>query len=170
MEPIADWLAATAASTWIQKTLWLIPAMQTIHILGVAMVFSSVVMIELRILGIIRSQTIEETAHRYVPWIYGGVTVLLLTGSILIVGEPERSLPSYEFQMKMMYLAIALAFTIAFARSVRHHAPVWHAAGTGAEIQAAGSRTLVNALALVAFIAWAMVVVYGRWIAYTVLH
>jgi hypothetical protein len=173
MEAIADWLAATAASEWIQKTLWLIPTMQTIHILGVAMVFSSVVMIELRILGITRSQTIEATAHRYVPWIYGGVTVLLVTGSILIVGEPARSLPSYEFQMKMMYLAIALAFTIAFARSVRQHAAVWHAAGAGAAgagIQAAGSRTLVNALALVAFIAWAMVVVYGRWIAYTVLH
>jgi len=28
----------------------------------------------------------------------------------------------------------------------------------------------VNGLALVAFLAWAMVVVYGRWIAYTVVH
>ena len=94
----------------IQKTLWIIPVMQTIHILSVAMVFSSVVMIELRVLGLTRSQTIEDTARRFVPWIFGGVGVLALTGTVLIIGEPQRSLPSYEFQMKILYLAVAIAF------------------------------------------------------------
>lgn len=169
MEAIATWLAATTASGVIQKTLWVIPVMQTIHILGVAMVFSSVVMIQLRVLGITSSQTIEQTAHRFVPWIFGGVVVLALTGTVLIIGEPQRSLPSYEFQMKMLYLAVAIAFTIAFAQTVRHHALVWETAG-GTSGRKAAARTVVNGLALVAFLAWAMVVVYGRWIAYTVVH
>jgi hypothetical protein len=168
METIAIWLAGTAASEVIQKTLWVIPVMQTIHILSVAMVFSSVVMIEFRILGVTKSQTIDETAHRFVPWIFGGIVVLALTGSILIIGEPKRSLPSYEFQMKMMYLAIAIAFTLAFARSVRRHAPVWETAG--GTTQEVSGRTLVNVLALVALLVWSMVVVYGRWIAYSVEH
>lgn len=168
MEAIAIWLAGTTASGVIQKTLWVIPVMQTIHILSVAMVLSSVVMIEFRVLGLTRSQTIEQTAHRFVPWIFGGVVVLAVTGGVLIVGEPERSLPSYEFQMKMLYLAVAIAFTIAFAQSVRQHAFVWEAAGGG--VRKATSRTLVNGLALVALLAWSMVVVYGRWIAYTVVH
>jgi len=168
MESIAIWLAGTSASDVIQKTLWVIPVTQTIHILSVAMVFCSVVMIEFRILGVTHSQTIEQTAHRFVPWIFGGVVVLALTGSILIVGEPKRSLPSYEFQMKMLYLAVAIAFTITFVRSVRQHAAVWETAG-GVSQNASG-RTLVNALALVALAVWGMVVVYGRWIAYTVQH
>ena len=67
MEGFAQWLAETSASAVVQKTLWLIPLMQTIHIICVALVFSSVVMIEFRILGYTRSQTIAETAHRYVP-------------------------------------------------------------------------------------------------------
>jgi hypothetical protein len=168
METIAIWLAGTAASDVIQKTLWVIPVMQTIHILGVAMVFSSVVMIEFRILGVTKLQTIEQTAHRFVPWIFGGIVVLAFTGSVLIIGEPKRSLPSYEFQMKMLYLATAVAFTIAFARSVRQHAPVWQTAD--GKTKFASSRTLANALALVALLTWSMVVVYGRWIAYTVGH
>ena len=106
MEAIAIWLAGTAASDVIQKTLWVIPVMQTIHILSVAMVFSSVVMIELRVLGITNSLTVEQAAHRFVPWIFCGVVVLALTGSVLIIGEPKRSLPSYEFQMKMLYLSL----------------------------------------------------------------
>jgi hypothetical protein len=170
METIAAWLAATTASEIIQKVLWIIPVTQTIHIITVAMVFSSVLMIELRVLGVTKSQTIEETAHRYVPWIFIGVVVLALTGSILIVGEPMRSLPSYEFQMKMLYLAIALVFTVWFSRSVHHHAPVWQAAGVGGTQTQAASKTLVNVLALAALLSWCMVVVYGRWIAYTVVH
>ncbi len=173
METIADWLAKTAASDLIQRVFWIIPVMQTIHILCVAMVFSSVVMIELRVLGATKSQTIEEVAHRYVPWIFGGVIVLAITGGILIIGEPKRSLPSYEFQMKMMYLAFALAFTVAFARSVHQHAAVWQATGMGGPqsgTRFANRSTLVNALALAALLSWAMVVVYGRWIAYTVMH
>jgi len=170
METIAAWLAATAASEVIQKVFWIIPVTQTIHILTVAMVFSSVVMIELRVLGVTKSQTIEDVAHRYVPWIFIGVVVLAVTGSILIVGEPMRSLPSYEFQMKMLYLAFALAFTIAFSRSVQHHAPVWQTAGGGGAGTQVASRTLVNVLALAALLSWCMVVMYGRWIAYTVVH
>lgn len=169
MEAIAAWLAGTTASDVIQKTLWVIPVMQTIHILSVAMVFSSVVMIELRILGVTNSQTVEQTSHRFVPWIFAGVAVLALTGSILIIGEPKRSLPSYEFQMKMLYLAVAIAFTIAFARSVHQHAAVWETAG-GAGVQNVTGRVLVNGLALLALVAWSMVVIYGRWIAYTVVH
>ena len=168
MEAFAIWLAGTSASDVIQKTLWVIPVMQTIHILSVAMVFSSVVVIELRILGVTKSQTIEQTAHRFVPWIFGGIAVLALTGSVLIIGEPKRSLLSYEFQMKMLYLAVAVAFTLAFAHSVRQHAPVWQTAG--GPTQRASGRTMVNALALVALLVWSMVVVYGRWIAYTVEH
>jgi len=168
MEAIAIWLAETSASDVIQKTLWVIPVTQTIHILSIAMVFCSVVMIEFRILGVTTSQTIEETANRFVPWIFGGVVVLALTGSVLIVGEPKRSLPSYEFQMKMLYLAVAIGFTIAFVRSVRQHASVWAtASGTTAT---ANGRTLVNVLAVIALLVWGMVVVYGRWIAYTVPH
>jgi hypothetical protein len=173
MEAIADWLAGTAASDLIQRVFWIIPVMQTIHILCVAMVFSSVVMIELRVLGITKSQTVEEVAHRYVPWIFAGVCVLAITGGILIIGEPKRSLPSYEFQMKMMYLAFALAFTIAFARSAHQHAAVWQATSTGGPqggTQIASTQTLVSALALAALLSWSMVVVYGRWIAYTVEH
>jgi hypothetical protein len=51
MTAFAQWLAGTSASMVVQKTLWLIPLMQTIHIVCVALVFSSVVMIEFRVLG-----------------------------------------------------------------------------------------------------------------------
>jgi hypothetical protein len=168
MNGIADWIATTTASALVQKTLWLIPLMQTIHIVFLALVFSSVVMIELRVFGFSRSGTMEQTAHRFVPWIFVGVAVLAITGTVLIIGEPQRSLPSFEFQMKMLFLAIAMGLTFLFARSVHRHAPVWESADGTAGLSS--GRATVNALALAALAAWALVVIYGRWIAYTVQH
>ena len=43
---------------------------------AVALVFSSVVLIEFRILGFCKAATIEATAYRFVPWIFAGVAVL----------------------------------------------------------------------------------------------
>ncbi|HEV7983346.1 MAG TPA: hypothetical protein VGP86_10660 [Xanthobacteraceae bacterium] len=164
MQGFAQWLEGTSASEFVQKTLWLIPLMQTIHIICVALVFSSVVMIEFRILGYTKSQSVAETAHRFVPWIFVGVVVMALTGAVLIVGEPTRSLPSFEFQMKMLFLAIALALTVVFVRSVHRDADAW------ADNANSGVRTAHSALAVVALAAWCAVVIWGRWIAYTVVH
>jgi hypothetical protein len=162
MTAFAQWLAGTSASMVVQKTLWLIPLMQTIHIICVALVFSSVVMIEFRILGYTRSETVADAARRFVPWIYVCVVVMALTGAVLIVGEPERSLPSFEFQMKMLFLAVALAFTVWFSHSVNAHEEAWS--------DKSRARTVHTTLAVVALAAWCAVVVWGRWIAYTVAH
>jgi uncharacterized membrane protein YoaT (DUF817 family) len=120
------------------------------------------VMIEFRILGYTRSQTVADTARRYVPWIFVGVAVMAVTGSVLIVGEPTRSLPSFEFQMKMLFLAVALALTIWFARSVSRDAKVWE--------DNSAARSVHSTLAVAALASWCAVVIWGRWIAYTVQH
>src|SRR5262245_57695662 len=114
MLALAQWLEATSLSLEIQKAEWLIPLLQTIHILAIAMVLSSVGMIELRILGRAKSPTMVQTAGRFVPWIWGGLVLLLLTGALPIIGEPRRALPNPAFQIKMALVVLAIAATLAF--------------------------------------------------------
>jgi len=165
MEGFALWLAHTSASDFVQRTLWLIPILQTIHIMSVAMVWSSAGMIELRILGVSRSQTMAQTVHRFIPWIWVGVAGLALTGAVLIFGEPDRSLPNPAFQLKMAALIVAVGLTLALEQSVRRHAAVWD---ENAKEQSA--KWVTNALAIVTLLAWCAIMIFGRWIAYTVVH
>ena len=65
MQALAQWLGSTQLSHGIQRAIWLIALLQAIHILAIAMVLSSVAMIELRILGVTRSQTMTDTARRF---------------------------------------------------------------------------------------------------------
>jgi Family of unknown function (DUF6644) len=158
VQAFAQWLANTPLSRGIQDALWLIPLLQAIHILAIAMVLSSVAMVGQRILGIAKSQTITEVADRFVPWIWTGLVVLAASGLVLIVGEPKRSLLNPAFQLKMVMLALALAVTLAFQASLRKNTVFWK--------ENPHQRTTTIALTICTFVLWCAIAVAGRWIAY----
>ena len=158
MLDVAQWLAGTSVSRGVQQVLWLIPLLQAIHILAIAMVLSAVAMVELRILGLARSQTMVQTARRFVPWIWWGLIVLAATGIVLIVGEPKRALPNPAFQLKMLLLALAVAATWTFEVSLRRSAGFWE--------DAPHARRVTGAFAVFALLLWIAIAVAGRWIAY----
>jgi hypothetical protein len=159
MHDLALWLASTSISRDVQRILWIIPLLQSIHILAIAMVLSSVVMVEARILGLVHSQTLSQTAHRFVPWLWTGLVLLALTGLVLIIGEPRRTLDNNPaFLLKMVLLAFALAVTLAFQGSLRRNLAFWE--------DKPQRNTLTTVLAVVALVLWCAVAVAGRWIAY----
>ena len=158
MEAFAQWLAATPFSRGIARTLWLIPVLQSIHILAIAVVLSSVAMIDLRIAGVNKSPTMTRTAHRFLPWLWIGLLVLAVTGILLIIGEPKRSLPNPAFQSKMLMLALAVLIALVFQASVQPNRTFWTRNSNG--------RRSTSLLAVFVFLLWCAIVVAGRWIAY----
>ena len=55
MRDLAEWLQATPISVTIQSVKWVVPLLQSIHILTIGMVFVSSLMIALRVLGRMRA-------------------------------------------------------------------------------------------------------------------
>src|SRR5271169_4782837 len=93
LHPFCEWLRTTALSQVIQDTSWVIPSVQVIHILSVALVISSAAMLDLRLLGVVgRGQPTAIYARRFLPVIWLTLIVLLCSGTILIIGEPSREL------------------------------------------------------------------------------
>src|SRR6202167_5481933 len=105
---LSKWLAATSLSHTIQTTTWIIPTLQTIHILSVAVLFSSAVLVDLRLWRLLqRDMTLPDVARRFLPVIWPFFLILLMTGSLLIIGEPRRSLLNTTFYLKMALLVVA---------------------------------------------------------------
>lgn len=96
LDNFCDWLERTPLSQAIQGAGWIVPTVQTIHILAIAAVLSSALMIALR----------GDTRLR--PVIWWTLPVLLATGITMIIGEPVRSLENPVFQLKMALLACAI--------------------------------------------------------------
>src|SRR6478752_6039309 len=83
LSDVSKWLSATPLSHTIQTTSWIIPALQTIHILCVAVLFSAAVLVDLRIWRLIlRDLPLRDVGRRFLPLIWPVVLVLLLTGSL----------------------------------------------------------------------------------------
>ena len=71
LSELSKWLAATPLSHTIQTTSWIIPTIQIIHILGVAVVFSSAVLVDLRIWRLLeRDIPLTQVARRFLPPIW----------------------------------------------------------------------------------------------------
>jgi hypothetical protein len=155
----SKWLAATSLSHTIQTVTWIIPTLQTIHILCVAIVFSSAVLVDLRIFRVFeRDEPLREVARRFLPPIWPVLLILLITGSLLIIGEPRRSLVNTTFYLKMALLLVAILLTATLQRMVLASPGVFEDRSR----QMAG-----RALATVSILVWCGILFAGRWIAYT---
>ena len=85
MTQFAQWLATTAPSVFLQRNnAWTIPTIQSIHIMGIAMVLGSALMIQLRIMGWAwMDQSLRRTVDRFGPWLTNSLCLLLATGVLL---------------------------------------------------------------------------------------
>jgi hypothetical protein len=154
------WLAATPLSHAIQTAGWIIPTLQTIHILSVAVVFSSAILVDLRIWRLLgRDEPLSEVARRFLPAIWPVLLILLITGSLLIVGEPRRSLLNSTFYLKMALLAVAIMLTAGLQRSISSSPNFWD--------KDRGRRMAGQLAATVSILVWCSILFAGRWIAYT---
>lgn len=155
MNQFAEWLSTTFLSVFIQNhNAWAIPAIQSIHIVGIGIVMGSVLMIDLRILGWAgRDQTLRQTADRFLPWLTGALYLMLATGILMVVGEPVRELITISFWVKMFLVAVGVVVAGMFQRKVQNGGDVLN--GPGARV-----------VAIVMFLVWVAIIVLGRLIAY----
>lgn len=154
MKQFAEWLSTTAPSVYIQDhNAWIVPLIQSIHIVGIAVVFGSVFLLDLRILGWAGlDQTLRQTTKRYGPWITGALCLLLVTGALMVLGEPVRELVTFSFWLKMFLVAVGTLSAVIFRVVLRKEAYV---AGPG-----------IKGLAILTFLIWACIIILGRLIAY----
>ena len=155
---LSKWLGATTLSGGIRTTGWIIPTLQSIHILGVAVLFSSVILVDLRVLRLLqREAPLPDVAQRFLPLIWPVLLVQLLSGSLLIIGEPRRALLNTTFYLKMALLLVAIALTAGLQRwlvSTR-----WESSR--------GRRVAGRLAAVLSILVWCGILFAGRWIAYT---
>jgi hypothetical protein len=93
LDVICAWLDQTPLSQAIQVTNWVVPAVQTVHILAIAVVASSALIIDLRVIGVFGAdQPMKDVASRFLPFVWWPLLILLVTCAIMVTGEPPRSL------------------------------------------------------------------------------
>jgi uncharacterized membrane protein SirB2 len=127
------------------------PIVQTVHLLGIAVIMSSVVLLDLRVLGVaLPSQDVQELTRRVMPFVWWTLPVMLLSGLPFVVARPQRYFTNPVFGLKFALLLPAIALA-----AHRHSHGIRKPDSRGTKWIAALSQ-----------VRWIGVVLAGRWIAY----
>lgn len=145
-------IEASALGQTIRESTWLFPAIESTHLLALALLGGSILIMSLSILGWGLSTPVAElykSAHRYLNT---AVVALLVTGVLLGISEPVKLYGREAFWVKMIALAMALVITYcAFNPLVRRGA----------------SGLRLRGVTVVTIAAWLVVAMAGRWIGFS---
>jgi uncharacterized membrane protein len=154
--PFFQWCESTALGTAIRMSPWAFAVIESVHLLGLAVIGGAVLLVDLRMLGFgLRDQRIAELARAVFPWLVGSLVVMLVTGVGLFLSEPLKCYDSRAFWVKMISLGLAMLFTFSIRRRVTmadetRVRPIWF-----------------KLVALVSLALWFGVGGGGRWIGFS---
>jgi hypothetical protein len=154
-----QWIEKSPLGAGVRDSVWVFPVVESIHILGIVLLAFTASLIDLRLLGtgLLRRRPLAELARQLLPWAWGAMILMIVTGVLLFSSEAaSKCYESKAFYVKMALLALAIV-NAAFAYvSVKRHADQWDSA----------PPSQVKIMAVFSLVAWAGVVFAGRAIAY----
>ncbi len=138
----------------INNVIWFVP-WQTIHFFGYSLVFGTVLVVVLRVLGVWKSVPFSAV-HRILPLGVFGVMMNIFTGMLMLMADTYRYVNETSFTPKMILLPIGAIAVIYFSLSE----PLWNTkAGEDAPMTAKWVAALV-------LLSWIGVIMGGRLLPY----
>jgi hypothetical protein len=147
---------SAAVAGWVGGRAWAFPAMETVHFLGMALLFGAVLLTAVRVLG--GARTVPYPAfHRLLPLGVFGFVLNVVTGvGFFLVDTSRYSAATYGFFPKMALIVVGGVAALYFTMFER----LWELGpGDDAPLSA-------KAVAVVTVFVWAGVIAYGRLLPY----
>lgn len=113
LKDIETWLYSTPLSSFLTDHGRLWPWIESLHYIGLIMLFSSVIIFDLRVLGLMKSLSIP-TLHKLIPIGMAGFALNVTTGSLFLTNSADQYIRNSAFQLKFLCLMIAGANVVAF--------------------------------------------------------
>ncbi|MBL4821164.1 MAG: hypothetical protein JKY98_09290 [Gammaproteobacteria bacterium] len=146
---------------WEIGGTWLFPLLESIHVIAAAMVVGSILMVDLRLLGVAaRHYSISTMSRELAPWSWGAFVVATITGVGMFITRAASHVLNPAFQWKMALLVLAGANMAMFHFGVYRKINQWDTAyKIPAKIKTFGASSLIL---------WAGVMLSGRWVGHIV--
>src|SRR4051812_29991630 len=153
-------LEATRLAAQIRESLYLFPFLESTHVIGLATLFGTAAILDLRLLGISwAGRPVHRVAADVLPWAMAGFVIAAATGVLMFTTNARVYYHNIFFRLKMAMLAPAAVNAAVFELTARRSIDRW---STAAKAPASG-----RAVAMVSLVLWITIVFMGRWIGFT---
>jgi uncharacterized membrane protein len=156
---VCEWLQNLPWTSGVKESTWQFPIIESIHSLGLAAMLWPAAILDLRLLGVLmRRRPVSTVAAQFLPWVWIGFTVMILSGAVLFSSEAVKCYNSPFFRIKVILIALAGFNALIFHKTVLRDIAVWDKSeNTHWRARLAGGCSLA---------VWIGVVAMGRALAY----
>lgn len=137
-------LADTPLSRGIAESFWAFPALEVVHIFAISMVFGTVIIIDLRLLGLASvSRRYTAMAHELLPWTWGAFVAAAASGGFLVLSRPVGYFEDKDFRLKFVLMALAGVNMLVFHLATSKHVTNWDRGPTPLAAKLAGALSIL---------------------------
>ena len=153
MDPLLRWIESSALSVWINESpsLYAFPGILAAHTIGLGLLAGLNAALDLRLLGVARGIP-TDAFTRFLPVMWFGFWVNVLTGIALLIAYPTKALTNPVFYLKLTLIAAALLILRSILRRTGMPGP---------------ASLHMRVLAAASLVTWAAAIAAGRLLAYT---
>lgn len=159
LDDLWRWVVDTPISKMMRESVWAYPAVEIMHIFGLAVLVGAAVLFDLRLLGLSRHIPVTHAARHLLRTAWVGLGIVVLSGALLFTADPAGMASNQAFQVKMLLIVVAGCNTFLFRLGPFRSVERWN--------QDAPAPRAARLIAIASLILWLCVIACGRLIAYT---
>jgi hypothetical protein len=157
---LLKWIEASVLAARIRGSFFLFPLLESAHVLGLALVFGTITIIDLRLLGIAsRERSFQRMASDILKWTWAAFVLTALTGALMFTTNAQVYYHNFFFRTKMALLLLAginmAVFELTAGRTIHRWDKAPSAPATG------------KAVAVLSIVMWIAIIFMGRIIGFT---
>lgn len=163
VDSILDAIQALPLSAMVRGetagTEWLFPIIETVHVLTLTVVFGSIAMVDLRLVGLTsRGTSISRLTAETLPWTWTAWVLSAISGTLMFMSKAVTYFGNFEFRMKFLFMALAAVNMLIFHFGAYRHVAKWDTGVPPASARIAGFLSIGF---------WIAVIFFGRWIGFS---
>ncbi|HZI51819.1 MAG TPA: DUF6644 family protein [Terriglobia bacterium] len=152
-------LESTSLAGWIRDSLYAFPFIESFHVIGLTLVFGTIAIVDLRLLGIASTYRPFTRVAEILKWTWAAFGLTILTGSLMFITNASVYFSNVQFRWKILLIALSglnmVVFELTSGRNVRR----WDNDRSAPPL---GKLAAVLSIAL-----WITVIFLGRWVGFT---
>lgn len=126
MFEFCQWLEQTYVASSIRQSLWLFPAIETVHLFGMALLVVTITAFDLRLLGLALGRaSVSDVRRALLPWSWTAFAVQVMTGVLLFSSEAVKLFANPAFRLKLVLIVLAGIQVAIFHRIGFRNLPAW---------------------------------------------
>ena len=156
-------LEASSIATRIRESLYLFPLIESAHVIGLTMVFGTIAIIDLRLLGLASARRpFSRIASDILKWTWAAFALTVMTGLLMFTTNAGVYYHNFYFRAKMAMLACAGINMVFFELTAFRSMHRWD--------KDAAAPLAGKAVAVVSLVVWIGIIFLGRWVGFTTTH